>query len=164
MIYKCIYNTPKNFDNILMSSDGEYLTGLRFSNSHTIVNYEAKSLAVFKETIRWLDMYFSGIEPDFTPLYKINDLTPFRSEVFEIINSISFGNTLSYDDISKIIAKKRGIKKMSSQAVGRAVGWNSICIIIPCHRVVGKNGDLVGYNGGLNNKKALLNNEGIDLI
>ena len=72
------------------------------------------------------------------------------------MNSIPFGQTLTYNDISKIIAKNRGIRKMSSQAVGGAVGWNTICIIIPCHRVVGANGSLTGYSGGIKNKLALL--------
>ena len=72
------------------------------------------------------------------------------------MNNIPFGKTLTYNDISKTIAKNRGIKRMSSQAVGGAVGWNPICIIIPCHRVVGTNGNLTGYGGGIKNKVALL--------
>ena len=68
------------------------------------------------------------------------------------MNTIDYGKLLTYNDISKIIAKKRNIAKMSSQAVGGAVGWNPICIIIPCHRVVGSNGSLTGYGGGINNK------------
>ena len=79
------------------------------------------------------------------------------------MNSIEYGKTLTYNDISKIIAKKRGIKRMSSQAVGGAVGWNPICIIIPCHRVVGINGSLTGYGGGIKNKVELLKIEKIDM-
>ena len=75
----------------------------------------------------------------------------------------SDGETLTYNDISKRIAKNRGIEKMSSQAVGGAVGWNPICIIIPCHRVVGKNGSLTGYGGGIKNKIALLEHEKNDM-
>ena len=103
--------------------------------------------------------YFSGKNPDFKPKYKIENLTPFREEVYHIMNSIPFGKTLTYSDISKIIAKNRGIKRMSSQAVGGAVGWNPICIIIPCHRVVGSNGNLICYGGGIKNKAALLTHE-----
>lgn len=99
-----------------------------------------------------LYIYFSGKEPDFTPKYKIEGLTEFRKEVIDIMNSIPFGKTLTYNDISKTIAQNRGIKKMSSQAVGGAVGWNPICIIIPCHRVVGANGNLTGYGGGIENR------------
>ena len=79
------------------------------------------------------------------------------------MNHIPFGDTLTYNDISKIIAKNRGIKRMSSQAVGGAVGWNPICIIIPCHRVVGTNGSLTGYGGGIKNKVALLKLEKNDM-
>ena len=160
MIYKYNYKTPNGFSDMLMNSDGVHLTGLCFEGSRDMKNHEVdceeKELPIFKETIKWLDIYFSGKEPDFTPKYKINNLTPFRKEVIEIMNSIPFGQTLTYNDISKIIAKNRGIRKMSSQAVGVAVGWNTICIIIPCHRVVGANGSLTGYSGGIKNKLALL--------
>ena len=160
MTYKYSYQTPEGFSNMIMNSDGEYLTGLWFegsrdSSEHNI-NCKEKDLPIFKETSKWLDIYFKGNVPDFTPKYKIENLTPFRKEVIDIMNKIPFGKTLTYNDISKIIAKKRGIKKMSSQAVGGAVGWNPICIIIPCHRVVGTNGSLTGYGGGIKNKVALL--------
>ena len=79
------------------------------------------------------------------------------------MNSIEYGKIMTYNDISKIIAEKRGIKRMSSQAVGGAVGWNPICIIIPCHRVVGTNGSLTGYGGGIKNKVALLTLERNDM-
>lgn len=69
---------------------------------------------------------------------------------------IPYGETITYNDIAKTIARKKGIKKMSAQAVGGAVGWNPICIIIPCHRVVGANGNLTGYGGGIQNKIELL--------
>lgn len=134
-MYKWKYNTPERFTNIYMNSDGEYLTGLWFegsrdSSKHTL-ECEEKELSIFKETSKWLDIYFSGKNPNFTPKYKINNLTPFRKEVIDIMNTIPYGKTITYNDISKIIAKNRGINKMSSQAVGGAVGWNPICIIIP---------------------------------
>ena len=167
MIYKYKYQTPNGFSNILMNSDGEYLTGLWFEDSRNMVkhevNCEEKNLPIFKETTRWLDIYFTGKEPGFKPKYKINNLTTFRKEVIDIMNTIPFGETLTYNDIAKIIAKSRGIKRMSSQAVGGAVGWNPICIIIPCHRVVGTNGSLTGYGGGINNKVALLTLEKNDM-
>ena len=72
------------------------------------------------------------------------------------MNKIPFGDVLTYNDIAETIAKHRKINKMSAQAVGGAVGWNPICIIIPCHRVVGTNGSLTGYGGGINNKASLL--------
>ena len=167
MIYKWIYQTPENFSNIIMDSDGEYLTGLWFEGSRDISKHktdcEEKDLPIFRETSRWLDIYFNGENPNFTPKYKIENLTPFRQEVIEIMNTIPFGKTLTYNDISKIIAKNKGIKRMSAQAVGGAVGWNPICIIIPCHRVVGTNGSLTGYGGGIKNKVALLTHEKNDM-
>ncbi|MDE6477056.1 MAG: MGMT family protein, partial [Mycoplasmoidaceae bacterium] len=95
--------------------------------------------------------------------YKIENITLFRKEVTDIMMRIPFGKTVTYGDISKIIAKNRGLEKMSSQAVGGAVGWNPICIIIPCHRVVGMNGKLTGYGGGIQNKIALLTHEKNDM-
>lgn len=167
MTYKWVYKTPDNFSDMIMNSDGEYLTGLWFegsrdSSEHT-TNCEEKDLKIFRETSKWLDIYFSGKAPDFTPEYRIENLTPFRQEVIDIMNTIPFGKTLTYNDISKIIAKNREIKKMSNQAVGGAVGWNPICIIIPCHRVVGTNGSLTGYGGGIKNKAALLKHEKNDM-
>lgn len=167
MIYKYIYKTPKEFSNMIMNSDGDNLTGLWFEGSRDtskhVLECEEKDLKIFRDTSKWLDIYFSGKNPDFTPKYKIENITPFRKEVIDIMNTISFGKTLTYSDISKIIAKNRGLEKMSSQAVGGAVGWNPICIIIPCHRVVGKNGSLTGYGGGIKNKIALLEHEKNDM-
>lgn len=167
MTYKYIYKTPKEFSNMIMNSDGEYLTGLWFEDSKDSskhrIDCEEKDLEIFRKTSKWLDVYFGGKVPNFTPKYKIENLTPFRQEVIDIMNSIGYGKTLTYSDISKIIAKKRGLKRMSSQAVGGAVGWNPICIIIPCHRVVGANGSLTGYGGGIKNKVALLTHEKNDM-
>lgn len=167
MTYKYLYKTPDTFSNIIMKSDGQFLTGLCFENSKDSLKYppncKTKNLNIFKETSNWLDQYFSGQIPDFTPQYKIENLTPFRQEVTAIMSSIEYGKTITYNDIAKIIAKKRGLKRMSAQAVGGAVGNNPICIIIPCHRVVGTNGNLTGYGGGLNNKIALLTLEKNDM-
>ena len=85
-----------------------------------------------------------------------------RAEVIERMLRIPFGETVTYGHIASEIAAKRGIPKMSAQAVGGAVGNNPICIIVPCHRVLGANGKLTGYGGGLENKKALLMLEGIE--
>lgn len=166
-MYKWKYNTPEGFTNLYMNSDGKYLTGLWFersrdSSKHTL-ECEEKELSIFKKTSKWLDIYFSGKNPDFMPKYKIENITQFRKEVIDIMNTIPYGKTITYNDISKIIATNRGINKMSSQAVGGAVGWNPICIIIPCHRVVGTNGSLTGYGGGIQNKISLLKLEGIDM-
>ena len=167
MTYKYTYQTPENFSNMIMNSDGEYLTGLWFEGSRDsskhIIDCEEKDLEIFKQTGKWLNIYFSGKNPNFIPKYKINNLTPFRQEVIDIMNSIEYGKVVTYSDISKIIAQKRNLKRMSSQAVGGAVGWNPICIIIPCHRVVGTNGNLTGYAGGIQTKIALLSLEGVNI-
>lgn len=167
MTYQYRYQTPENFSNMIMNSDGEFLTGLWFEDSRdsskNIIDCEEKDLAIFSKTSKWLDIYFSGKNANFIPKYKIKNLTPFRQEVMDIMNSIEYGNIVTYNDIAKIIAKKRGLKRMSSQAVGGAVGWNPICIIIPCHRVVGTNGSLTGYGGGIKNKVELLKLEGNDM-
>lgn len=167
MNYKWIYKTNKEFDDIYLTSDGKYLTGLWFENSKDALKHKEegiiKELPIFTKTCNWLDIYFKGKSPDFIPEYKIENLTPFKEEVTTIMNSIPFGKTITYNDIAKTIAKKRQINKMSAQAVGGAVGKNPICIIVPCHRVVGKNGNLTGYGGGLKNKIALLKLEGNDM-
>ena len=124
MTYKYIYQTPEGFSNMIMNSDGEYLTGLWFEGSRDTskhkINCEEKELPIFSQTSKWLDTYFKGQVPDFTPKYKIENVTPFRQEVIDIMNSISFGKTLTYNDIAKRIAKNREIKRMSSQAVRRS--------------------------------------------
>lgn len=154
------YSTPKGFDDILMFSDGSVLTELRFEQMHKKSEqkelFEEKNLPVFNDVSRWLDIYFSGKEPDFTPDYRIDGMTPFRRDVFEILLKIPFGKTVTYGEIAAEIARKRNIAKMSAQAVGGAVGWNPVCIIVPCHRVIGADGSLTGYGGGMKNKIALL--------
>ena len=164
MTYKHIYRTPNGFDDMLMNSDGEVLTGLWFIGSRDQskhkIDCEEKDLPIFRDTCRWLDIYFSGKQPDFTPPYRIENLTPFRKEISDIMLSIPFGKTLSYGDIAAQSAKAHGIAKMSARAVGGAVGWNPLCIIVPCHRVIGSNKSITGYGGGIKNKIALLTLEG----
>ena len=167
MIYKQIYYTPNDFDNMLMTSNGKVLTGLCFIDSHEQthqqIDCESKNLAIFKDTCHWLDIYFTGKQPNFMPTYEVENMTLFRKEVFDIMLSIPFGKVMTYGDIATKIAISHGIKKMSARAVGGAVGWNPLCIIIPCHRVIGANKKLTGYGGGMKNKIALLALEGNDL-
>lgn len=162
--YKWYYKTPDNFTDIVMSSDGEYLTGLWFLDSKDedkhCTKLEEKYLDIFKITKKWLDIYFSGCEPNFTPIYKIYNQTEFRKMVTNCMNEIPYGKTTTYKSIASIVGKKLSKEKMSAQAVGGAVGANQICIIVPCHRVIGTNGCLVGYGGGIKNKIGLLNIEG----
>ena len=152
MICTCQYKTPQGFDDMWMSSDGDVLTGLWFEGSrgpskHRLDCVE-RDLPVFRETRRWLDIYFSGHQPDFTPRYRMDNLT---------------GAPLDHylGKLAAALAKKHGIAKMSAQAVGGAVGWNPICIIVPCHRVVGAGNSLTGYGGGITNKARLLSLEGL---
>ena len=116
----------------------------------------------FAETIRWLDIYFSGKDPGFLPPLKLQT-TPFRQEICKIMLTIPYGATMTYGQIADIIAKRRGIARMSAQAVGGAVGHNPISLIIPCHRVIGTDGSLVGYGGGVDKKLSLLQLEGADM-
>jgi methylated-DNA-[protein]-cysteine S-methyltransferase len=169
-----LYSAPQGFDDIWMCTDGEVLTGLWFAGSRhenkhpldVVETRRATSLPlVIHDTCRWLDIYFTGRQPDFTPTYRMEDLTPFRKTVLDIVREIPFGKTMTYGDIAKRIVEtfpetSPKPRKMSAQAVGGAVGWNPICIIVPCHRVMGANGNLTGYGGGIHNKIALLKLEG----
>ena len=159
-MYKWKYETPEGFSDIWMRGDGQVLTGLWFEGSRDErkhgMDCEECLLPVFEETKKWLDIYFSGRQPDFTPDYRIENLTEFRCDVMKCMLEIPWGGTVTYGQIAARLAEKRGLACMSAQAVGGAVGWNPICLVIPCHRVVGTDGSLTGYGGGLENKKALL--------
>lgn len=163
MIYKSIYKTPVEYSDMIMYSDGEYLIGLRFEEAKDVNKQSVDAIEgntqVFEDTKKWLDEYFKGNNPEFTPKYKINNLTEFRQMVIDEMLKIPYGETITYNDIAREIAKRKNINKMSAQAVGGAVGWNPICLIIPCHRVIGTDGSLTGYGGGIENKKALLEHE-----
>lgn len=165
MMYSKKYQSP--LGEITLNSDGENLTAVCFEDGRGYGRYieecEEKQLPIFEETIEWLDIYFQGKDPGFIPKYKRDDITPFRQEIINEMLKIPYGQTVTYNDIAKVIAKKRGLKRMSAQAVGGAVGWNPICIIIPCHRVVGSNNSLTGYGGGINNKLKLLELEGVNM-
>lgn len=116
---------------------------------------EYPKLPVFQTTKRWLDLYFRGEIPDFTPNLRLEG-THFRKAVWEILLSIPYGQTMTYGEIAGKIAEQKGLPRMSAQAVGIAVGHNPISIIVPCHRVVGSDGSLTGYAGGVEKKAALL--------
>ena len=165
--YLFFYKSPENFSDIILTSDGEYLTGLWFIKSNNDLkhgsNYIEKDLHIFEETRKWLDIYFGGEKPNFIPKYKINNMTHFKKDVINEILKIEYGEINTYGNISDILARRYNIKKMSAQAVGSAVGSNPICIIIPCHRVIGKNGEITGYSGGTHNKIELLRLEGVDV-
>ena len=155
------YKTPQGFDDLLMESDGEALCGLHFVSKNK--NFDNTNLPIFQETKKWLDMYFSGCQPDFTPKFSLKNSTKFQHDIYELLLKITFGKILTYGELAKIIAQKYGKEKMSAQTVGGAVGKNPICIIIPCHRIIGANNKLGGFSGGILNKIALLKLEGINL-
>lgn len=119
--------------------------------------------AVLRQARRWLDRYFAGEKPAPGELPLAPAGSPFRKEVWGILCEIPYGGTTTYGEIAQKIAARRGLAKLSAQAVGGAVGHNPISIIIPCHRVVGRNGSLTGYAGGLERKIKLLTHEGADM-
>lgn len=116
---------------------------------------------VLKQANAWLDRYFAGQQPSPAELPLAPKGTAFQHEVWQILLHIPYGQTLSYAAIARLLSQHRGICRMSAQAVGGAVGHNPISILIPCHRVLGSNGSLTGYAGGLARKQWLLNHEGI---
>ena len=158
MIYTYRYASP--LGSITLAGNGESLTGLWFDEQkyfpHKLISESIElEMPIFTQTCNWLDIYFSGRNPDFTPSISLNT-TPFRKAVYDILLTIPYGQTMTYGEIANIIAKQKGIERMSAQAVGSAVGHNPISIIIPCHRVVGADGSLTGYAGGLDRKIELL--------
>ena len=164
MDYTTHYQSP--IGGITLASDGESLVGLWFDGQKYFAEkldsqYEERDdLTVFEETRRWLDIYFNGKAPDFTPPLCMR-ASLFRKQVWEVLLTIPFGKIMTYGNIARIIAQERGIPSMSTQAVGGAVAHNSISLIIPCHRVIGSDGNLAGYAGGIRKKQYLLQMEGI---
>ena len=152
------YSSP--LGNILLSADDGGLTGLWFERQRHFATFltgceQTANLPVFNEVRYWLDAYFTGRNPDFTPqLHMIG--TGFQQSVWRILLTIPYGQTVTYGQIAEKLAAERGVLKMSARAVGSAVGHNHISLIIPCHRVVGSNGNLTGYAGGIERKVALL--------
>lgn len=165
MIQVSHYSSP--LGGILLAADEVGLTGLWFDGAKYFAAGLPRDCAEresepIKSAKRWLDVYFSGREPDFTPpLHLIG--TPFRLRVLELLRQIPYGATVTYGELAKALEAQSGAGKMSAQAVGGAVGHNPLSIIVPCHRVVGADGSLTGYAGGVDKKRALLELEGISL-
>lgn len=165
MEYTHHYDSP--LGGITLASDGEALTGLWFDGQKYFgealgKEHEQRNLPVFELADKWLDIYFSGKAPDFTPPLSMK-ATPFRRAVWEILLTIPYGKIITYGEIADRIAKQKGLQHMSAQAVGGAVGHNAISLIIPCHRVVGTKGSLTGYAGGIDKKRKLLIMEKVDM-
>lgn len=165
MYYTNIYISP--ISKILLACDNIGLTGLWFEGEKYYANnldtkHKEMEHSIFEKVKLWLDIYFSGKEPNFTPpIHMIG--SSFRIAVWEILCQIPYGKTITYGKIADIIAKQKGLSHMSAQAIGGAVGHNEISIIIPCHRVVGANGSLTGYAGGIDKKIKLLSLEGVNM-
>lgn len=124
---------------------------------------ENSNLPVFAAARLWLDRYFAGerTSPDELPLRPRG--TSFRQDVWELLCGVPYGQVVTYGSLAQRMAEKLNRPGFAGQAIGGAVGHNPISIIIPCHRVVGANGSLTGYAGGLNAKCRLLELEGVDL-
>lgn len=152
---------------ITLRSDGEALTGLWFADDK---HYGAKDIAgaaladlnVFMQAEAWLAEYFAGREPKVSVPLKLQG-SEFQMQVWRLLQDIPYGGLVTYGDIAKKIAAQKGVARMSAQAVGGAVGHNPLCIIVPCHRVVGVNGSLTGYGGGMWRKVRLLELEKVDM-
>ena len=161
MLYTSHYASP--LGGMTLVSDGTALVGLYFDGQkYAAEGLDAtrtqKNLPIFEEARRWLDVYFSGRKPDFTPPTAPAG-TAFQQSVWEILRTIPYGETTTYGAIARRIEQNTG-RRMSAQAVGGAVGRNPISILIPCHRVVGTNGSLTRYAGGIDKKECLLQWEG----
>ncbi len=165
MQYITTYQSP--LGEILLAADEIGLTGLWFDGEKFYADsldpeHEERNVPVFDVVKKWLDIYFSGHEPDFMPpVHMIG--SEFRQQVWKILREIPYGETITYGGLAKRLARERGLERMSAQAVGGAVGHNEISIIVPCHRVVGSDGSLTGYAGGIDKKKRLLILEGVNM-
>ena len=161
-MYYCTYESKIGL--LYLISDGESLCGCYLENQkyfpNDIDDYQLNDeLNVFIESIAWLEKYFNGENPSIDEIPLNFNETEFRNTVWKVLKEIPFGEVITYRDIAEIIAKNRGIKTMSAQAVGGAVGHNPLLIFIPCHRVIGADGSLTGYAAGIENKRFLLDLE-----
>ena len=167
MVFMSYYLSPIGW--LMLTSDGGSLSGLwmegqkYFAASVKDELEEKSDLSIFSAAKEWLDSYFGGREPSISDLPLAPDGGFFRHTVWTILCEIPYGSCITYGQIAKETALRMNKSSMSSQAVGGAVGHNPISIIIPCHRVVGTNGSLTGYAGGIEKKKQLLGLEGVDL-
>ena len=167
MVYKTYYESPVG--KLFIASDGENIIGLCIEGQKYYLDkiekegIEKDNLEIFDKTRNWLDRYFKQEKPKISELSLAPEGNAFRQCVWEFLCDISYGETITYGDLAKKVAKKLNKPSMSAQAVGNAVGHNPISIIIPCHRVVGKNGSLTGYAGGIDKKIKLLEIENVNM-
>ena len=159
------YDSP--LGRILLAADERGLTGLWFEGQKYFARTlstecEERETPALADAAHWLDVYFSGHEPDFTPPLHLAG-TPFQRTVWALLGQIPYGETTTYGALAQTLAARVGLASMSAQAVGGAVGHNPISLMIPCHRVVGTNGSLTGYGGGIARKVKLLELERADM-
>lgn len=159
VLYRSTYSSP--IGNLLLTATENALTEVRFSDEKATRCPLNVDLPVFRRAFTWLETYFKGDDPGTPPPLYLRG-TPFRLLVWQILQEIPYHHTVTYKNIAEKVCIRTGKQQMSAQAVGNAVGHNPICIFIPCHRVVGTNGNLTGYAGGLNRKIFLLKTEHID--
>lgn len=153
MVYYARYRSPVG--ELLLTGDGLSLTGLRMDREPPENAREGENTEILRQARGWLDAYFRGEDPEIR--FPLNpEGTDFQQRVWAILRTIPRGQTLTYGAIARMLGEN-----MSAQAVGGAVGRNPISIIIPCHRVLGAEGRLTGYAGGLDKKRWLLDHEGI---
>lgn len=163
MLFKSNYRSP--FGNFTILSDENSLLGVWFEkqkyygSSYDLTHLSSNENKLMKHTKHWLDAYFSGEKPSITELSLKPQVTPYQKKVLEILKTIPYGKTITYQEIANQLETKS-----SARAVGGAVGRNPISILIPCHRVIGTNGSLTGYAGGLPLKKALLSLENNSIV
>lgn len=167
MYYSTKYKSPVGM--LTLACDGARLNGLwmegqkYFGDTIPEKMTPKDDIPVFYAAKEWLDEYFAGKKPAISRLALAPIGGEFRREVWRILTEIPYGHVITYGDIARKLAAKKGKKTMSAQAVGGAVGHNPISIIIPCHRVVGSNGSLTGFSGGISKKIKLLELEGVDM-
>jgi methylated-DNA-[protein]-cysteine S-methyltransferase len=165
--YICEHDTPVG--EIVLFTDGEALTGAYLEGKKHFCGLAGNILKdsgkhpVLERAKNWLSAYFAGEKPEIGELQLNPEGSDFRLEVWQSLQNIPYGKLISYGDIAREIAIRKGLARMSAQAVGGAVGHNPLAIIIPCHRVIGHNGNLTGYGGGIAIKIWLLRHEGIDV-
>lgn len=161
MLSKSYYNSP--IGNLEIVAEDNMLIEISMIDDCIYIESDKNEINIIRETKLWLDEYFTGKVPAFTPKLKLSG-SQFKRTVSEIMLEIPYGELTTYGEIAKKVCQRLGKARMSAQAVGGAVGHNEISIIVPCHRVVGKDGNLTGYAGGLDRKIFLLKNEGVDFV
>ncbi len=167
MIYMSDYDSP--IGRLLLAAKDDALVGLWIENQKYFLGSVREQQKVWGDcpvlvrARNWLDRYFRGEKPKIDELKLAPMGSEFRKAVWGILCQIPYGELTTYGEIAKKAAAKFGKGQMSAQAVGGAVGHNAVSIIIPCHRVVGTNGSLTGYAGGMNKKITLLLHEGVNM-